>query len=175
MRSRSLLTGQLYIALDFFPNASKTAIDWSASTAEVPTMPGARQELEVAIASIAAKIDRFPLDQLGKDARSALVSAERLIKRVDTDIRPDLRTALQSGTKLLQRLDAEVVPEARDSLVEVRRTLVNADRLLASDAPLQHDTREAMREIGRAAQAFRTLADYIERHPEALLVGKKQD
>ena len=34
---------------------------------------------------------------------------------------------------------------------------------------------EAMREIARAAQAFRILADYLERHPEALLSGKKED
>jgi len=32
-----------------------------------------------------------------------------------------------------------------------------------------------MREVARAAQAFRVLADYLERHPEALLVGKKDE
>ena len=32
-----------------------------------------------------------------------------------------------------------------------------------------------MREIGRAAASFRVLADYLERHPEALIRGKKED
>ena len=32
-----------------------------------------------------------------------------------------------------------------------------------------------MFEISRTAQAFRVLADYLERHPEALISGKKAD
>jgi paraquat-inducible protein B len=32
-----------------------------------------------------------------------------------------------------------------------------------------------MRELARAAQSFRVLADYLERHPEALIRGKKED
>ena len=46
---------------------------------------------------------------------------------------------------------------------------------MSSDAPLQHDTREAMQEIARAAYAFRVLADYLERNPQALLLGKKSE
>jgi paraquat-inducible protein B len=40
---------------------------------------------------------------------------------------------------------------------------------------LQQDARDAMRELARAAQSFRVLADYLERHPEALIHGKKED
>jgi hypothetical protein len=29
--------------------------------------------------------------------------------------------------------------------------------------------------VGRAAQALRVLADYLERHPESLIHGKKED
>jgi paraquat-inducible protein B len=165
----------MYIALDFFPNAIKASVNWTASIPEIPTTPGAMQGLQSAIASVAAKIDRFPLDKLGKDASSALVSADRLLKSVNTDVAPDLRQTLQTGTKLLQRLDTEVTPEARDAIIEARKTLVSADRFLASDAPIQSDTREAMRQIARAAHAFRTLADYIERHPESVVMGKKED
>jgi paraquat-inducible protein B len=101
-------------------------------------------------------------------------SADRLLKSVNTDVTPDLRETLQSGTKLLQRLDTEVVIEARSTLVEARKALGSADKFLSAEAPLQQDTREAMREIGRAAQAFRILADYLERHPQALLLGKRE-
>ncbi|MGZ8267751.1 MAG: PqiB family protein [Burkholderiales bacterium] len=175
LRSGSLITGQLYIALDFFPQAPRKAMNWAASTAELPTAPGARRELQAAIASVAAKIDRFPLEEIGKDARAALSSAERLFTHVDTDVAPDLRQTLQSGTKLLQRLDSELAVEARTTLIEARKALVSADKLLSAEAPLQQDTRDAMREIARAAQAFRVLADYLERHPQALLLGKKED
>jgi paraquat-inducible protein B len=174
LRSGSLITGQLYIALDFFPQAGKATVNWSAGElAELPTTPGTKQEIQEAIAAVANKLEKLPLEEIGKDVRGAIASADRLLKRVDTDVAPDLKQTLQSGTKLLQRLDAEVATEARSTLIEARKALVSADRVLAADAPLQHDTRQAMQEIARAAHAFRVLADYLERNPQSLLVGKR--
>jgi paraquat-inducible protein B len=49
------------------------------------------------------------------------------------------------------------------------------ERTLNQAEPLPLEATEAMREIGRAAQSFRVLADYLERHPEALIRGKKED
>jgi paraquat-inducible protein B len=176
LRSGSLITGQLYIALDFFPNVPKAKVNWaSGELAELPTTPGTKQEIQDAITAVANKLERLPLDEIGKDVRATLGSADRLLKGVHTDLAPDLRQTLQNSSRLLQRLDAEVSVEARATLIEARKALVSADRLLAADAPLQHDTREAMNEIARAAHAFRILADYIERNPQALLLGKKGD
>jgi paraquat-inducible protein B len=175
LRQGSLITGQLYVALDFFPKAPRANVTWMTASLGFPTTPGARQELASAIASVASKMDRFPLDELGKDARTALRSADDLLKAVNTDVTPDLRQTLQSGTKLLQRLDTETAVEMRTTLVDARKALVSADKLLSAEAPLQTDTREAMQEIARAAHAFRILADYIERNPQALLLGKRED
>lgn len=60
-------------------------------------------------------------------------------------------------------------------MAEARKALNSVDRLLSPDQPLQQDARETMQEVARAAQAFRVLADYFERHPEALIRGKKED
>jgi paraquat-inducible protein B len=46
------------------------------------------------------------------------------------------------------------------------RTAANAEAV-----PLEAS--DALREIGRAAESFRVLADYLERHPEAVIRGKK--
>jgi paraquat-inducible protein B len=35
--------------------------------------------------------------------------------------------------------------------------------------------RAAAQEVSKAAQSFRALSDYLERHPEALIRGKKED
>jgi paraquat-inducible protein B len=175
LRSGSLVTGQLYVALDFFPNARKAAVNYTSSPMELPTTPGAIQSLQTTLATVAGKLERLPLDEIGKDARTTLASMDQLLKSVNSDVAPDLRQTLQTGTKLLQRLDAEVSVEARATLVEARKALVSADKLLSADAPLQSDTREAMQEISRAAYALRILADYLERNPQALLMGKKGD
>ena len=39
LRSGNLLTGQLFVAFDFFPNAPKAKIDWSREPVELPVMP----------------------------------------------------------------------------------------------------------------------------------------
>ena len=175
LRTGSLITGQLYVALDFFPQAKKASMNWAATPTVLPTTPGARQELQQAIASVAGKLDRLPLDEIARDARTMMGSADKLLKRVDTEITPELRQTLQSGTKLLQRVDVEVVPEAGQMIVDARKALVSADRMLASEAPIQQDVRAAVREVQKAAHAFRMLADYLERNPSALIMGKKED
>src|SRR2546422_3643 len=74
----------------------------------------------------------------------------------------------------MKMMAPEAAPEARATLAEARKTLGTAERTLNRDAPLQVDARQALREISRAAQALRALSDYLERHPEALIRGKKE-
>jgi paraquat-inducible protein B len=58
-------------------------------------------------------------------------------------------------------------------MAEARKALASVERTLAEAEPLPLEASEAMREIARAAQSFRVLADYLERHPEAVIRGKK--
>jgi paraquat-inducible protein B len=153
LRSANLLTGQLYIALDYFPARPGGRIRWDKTPPEVPTAKGNIQEIQVALASVASKLDRLPLDQIGTG----------------------LKTTLTSANALLSRLDAEVAPEAQGVLSAAHKALGSANRLLSPDQALQQDARNTMQEVARAAAAVRVLADYLERHPEALIRGKKKD
>ena len=85
---------------------------------------------------------------------------DQLLKGVNTDVTPEVRETLQNTTKLLQRLDGRGFGRSARDADRCTEALVSVDRVLSSDAPLQHDTREAMQEITRAAYAFRALADY---------------
>ena len=109
--------------------------------------------LQHSVASIIKKVDGMPLEQTGAN----------------------LEQTLKNASILMKRLDAELTPEATKAFVEASQTLKSMERLLAAESPLQQDAREAMRELTRTAQAFRVLADYLERHPEALLRGKQED
>jgi paraquat-inducible protein B len=160
IRTGNLLTGQLYIALDIFPKAPKAQIDWSANPPELPTIPGSLDDLRTGVTNIVSKLEKMNFEAIGAGLQQALESADKLMKRVDTELTPEARAMLE---------------DARRALVSAERAIGSADRVLAPDAPLQQDTRAAMVEIGRAAQAFRILADYLERHPEALISGKKEE
>ena len=189
LRTGNLLTGQLYVALDFFPDAAKVAVDWSKSPVEVPTVSGGFEELQASLSNIAKALEKVPFDKIGADLRktlnsldATLRSADKLVKRVDEEVAPDAREVLvearrmlQSTDQLVKRLDQEVAPEVRTAIEGVRRTLNVAEHSLADDAPLQQGMRDTLRELTRTAQSLRLLADYLERHPEALVRGKKEN
>lgn len=174
VRNGSLVTGQLFVALDFFPKAAPAKIDWSATPPKFPIVPGAMDQLQKQLMQIVQKIEKMPLEELVVDARktiqsldSTLKSAEKLIKSVDGAVIPEARSVL---VEVRQSLD-----DVRKTLGEARKTLGGANQVLSADAPVQLDLRETMREVSRAAQSLRVLGDYLEQHPESLVRGKQED
>lgn len=167
LQSGSLLTGQLYVALDFFKDAAQAKINWSGNPPTLPTVNGNMAQLQASLTQIVQKLEKLPLEELAGDARKTVQS---------------LDTTLKSADKLLKNIDTSVVPETRLMMEDVRKTLDGANKALAevkqtmsADAPLQVDLRDTLRELGRAAQSLRVLGDYLERNPEALIRGKKED
>ena len=167
IKSGSLLTGQLFVSLDFFPKAKPAKIDWRTTPPGFPVMPGSLDQWQKKLMQIAEKIENIPFEELAGDARKTITSLDATLKSAD---------------KLLKNVDAAVVPEARSVLVEarqslegVRKTMDGMNKILAADAPLQLDLRETLREVSRAAQSLRLLGDYLEQHPESLIRGKQED
>jgi paraquat-inducible protein B len=158
LRTASLLTGQLYVALDFFPAAAKhkpkpaERMD-DDDLPEIPVVPSSLLQLQEAIAAIATKVQKLPLEQVAGD----------------------LQTTLRSANKLIEQIDKDIAPELRETMADIRKALETMDQTLKPNSPLQQDARDAMRELARAAAAFRALSDYLERHPEALISGKRED
>jgi paraquat-inducible protein B len=76
---------------------------------------------------------------------------------------------------LLGKLDTEIAPQARAMLEQAQNSLKSLDRSLAEDSPLQRGAGHTLDEVARAAQSLRALADYLNRHPEALIRGKRGD
>jgi paraquat-inducible protein B len=168
LRTGSLISGQRYVALEYFPDAPKARIDRTKEPPQFPVVPGKTENIELQLKSILAKLDKVPVEEIGKDLKEAL----------DT-----LDNTLRSANRTLARVDAETLPEAKRTLEDLRRAVAAAERvlsgtdntLLGPDAPAQHELREALREVARAARAIRVLADYLERNPETLLRGKKKE
>ena len=167
LRAANLLTGQLFVALDFVPGTKKAAIDVAKSPPELPTIPGTSQELQAQVASIAKKLDSVPYQEIGIDLRRTLQISSALLERVDREITPEVRDTMVEARKAMI--------EAREALVEARKSLASVERTLAGAEPLPLEASDALREIARAAQSFRTLADYLERHPEAVIRGKREN
>jgi paraquat-inducible protein B len=107
LRSGSLLTGALYVALDVFPSAPPVTLDWSQTPVEFPTIPGEVEAIESNVASIIKKLDQIPFKGIGEDLRKAigqldatLVSAQGTFQSADKLIAPDSVLGQQLGTSL---------------------------------------------------------------------------
>lgn len=160
LRSGSLLTGQLYVSLDFFPDAHKYVMDWNRTPLQLPTVPGTVEELQHTLAKLMRKLDKIPLEEIGNSTRDTLVA---------------LNASGQSLDKLLKRLDNELTPETTAAVADLRKTLATLQQAVGSDSPLQQDLRQTLRETTRAVQSVRALADTLEREPESLIRGKAPD
>jgi paraquat-inducible protein B len=165
LRSGNLVTGQLFIALDFYPDAAKAKIDWNRDPAEIPVVPSTVQDIETRITGIVAKLDKLPYEEIGADLTKVLGSlnqtlqdASKAVNRIDTDVTPELKM---------------IVGQLRGTITSVDGVLKNTDAtLVGKDAPAQQDLRDALQELARTARSLRVLTDYLERHPEALIRGK---
>jgi paraquat-inducible protein B len=171
----NVITGRMYIALDFVPKATKVAFDAGADVPTVPTLRSPLSDAQTQLAEIVARLSRVRFDQVAGDVQEATRSFTRTGESA--------QAALDSADALLQQLS----PQAQDTLAEVRRTMESARQTLGtaeqtlrsvdgnladSQAPLQRSVEQTMAELQRAAQALRVLADYLQRNPQSLLRGK---
>jgi paraquat-inducible protein B len=121
LRTGNLLSGQLFVSLDFFKGIPKAAMDWKASPPLLPTIPGPMEKFEGQIVDILQsttellhKLKALPLDELSQDARATIQSLDKTLKSVDRQLADD---------SLLQE-------DLRSSLREVGKAAAEANALL---------------------------------------------
>jgi len=152
-RTGNLLTGQLYVALDFVPHATKVTFDPDAKPMTIPTAPGSFDKLQEQLADIVDKLDKVPFDSIGKNIDQSLVALNATLKQVN----------------------GQTLPAFNDTLHGVQQTLGTANEALSGDSPLQRNLGATLEQVQRMARSLRVLTDYLGGHPEALLRGRRSD
>lgn len=199
LQSQSLLTGQLYVGLDFHPNTPARYLGEDDEYPEMPTIDSGFDEL-------IAEFSELPIDDIVARAISTLATIENILKNpnidevlaalpvllTDTDSAIiDLMTYVNGGlaeltdnaTATLQTtrhsLDTVSLSFKDDYFVRLNVTLDGVDQTLQlvrqrleRQDPLTYEALAALREITRAARSIREFADDLEAHPESLLRGR---
>lgn len=112
-------------------------------------------DLDDRVGPVASAIERA-----AGDAAKLARDGQTLVRDVDAGIRPILSTI------------RDVSGEAGNLLRQAESTLSTIERQLDDDSPLLFELSETFKELSAASRSIRIMADYIERHPEALLKGK---
>jgi paraquat-inducible protein B len=149
-RTANLLTGQLYISLDFVPHAPLISFDEKRRPLSIPTVPGSLSQLQEQLAEIVNKIQKVPFDSIGKG--------------VDHDV-------AELG-KTLNLLNTQTLPSAHATLGQATLTFQSANGVLQPDSSLQTNLNELLIELTRLSYSMRGLSDLLTEHPESLIRGR---
>ena len=152
-RTGNLLTGQLYVALDFVPHAARVEFDPAARPLTIPTAPGSFDKLQEQLAEIVDKLDKVPFDSIGKHVDQVLAGLDTTLKQVN----------------------GKTLPAFTETLHGVQKTMGTADAALSGDSPLQRNLGATLEQVQRMSRSLRVLSDYLSGHPEALLRGRRPD
>jgi paraquat-inducible protein B len=144
LKTGNLLSGSLFVTLNFVPDAPAATIDWSKVPVELPTQSGKLEAIEDSVASLLKN-----LDATVTTTRGTMTNVDGLILSLDKTL----------GT-------------TRGTLTNADKLLGNAGTLIAPDSTFNAELINLLQQGGGAAKSLRLLADYLERHPEALIRGK---
>jgi paraquat-inducible protein B len=159
--SASFLTGTKVLGLEMIPGAPRAQLERGGDIVKMPsTASGDFTAVLQNLQSVLKNIDRATSGpQLGHALQSLDETLTRLDK-VTQDVEPDIKSLIKS---------------LRDTADSAQNTLNTVQGLMGTTTPTRTDLPRLMRELTEAARSVRGLADYLDRHPEALLRGRKGD
>ena len=175
--SANLLTGQRLIQLDFVPDAAPAAIDYGGPVPQVPTVAsGDLDALSVSANQFMDKLAKLPIAEIG-------MGLHNIIAHVDqATAGPELSRAVKSLDHSLASLDEitrKTSQQIGPTLESLHRTADAADqaleaaqRLLGAGGDRSRDLPALVHELTDSARSIRSLTDYLDQHPEALLRGR---
>ncbi|HSP19359.1 MAG TPA: MlaD family protein [Myxococcaceae bacterium] len=159
LQTSSLLTGNKVVALAFHPRAPKARLVFGGPVPELPTVPG------------------NGFDDLTESMTGLLADARQMVQGANQVLRsPELAATLKNLDVLTREAGAHLGPtmeSLQSASAQLERTLSSASGLLGSSTTGSGELPRALRDLREASRSVRLLADYLERHPEALVQGKR--
>jgi paraquat-inducible protein B len=192
LQAQSLVTGLLFVQIDFFPDTPvRYVLPQPSTPIEIPSVPTTLEQASTAAREIIDQLRNVKFGPMVDNASEALESINRLISspalHTFVDGLPESMKNVNETVVSLHRL-AENVSSQVDPLIKrldttlagadqtfgtVRDTARSATTIIEPGAPLDHDLRKALQDVSDAARALAQLADFLERNPTALLYGKQ--
>ncbi len=160
LKTGNYMTGQLFVDLDFIPDVPAVSINWQKTPPVFPTTPTPFEEISTTLTSLIKKLRKLPLEKIGNQFQETIFT---------------LTSTMQKLEQLLHALNTSVTPAITATLDQTQKTLSTVEQTIQSDSSTQRDLQDVFDELSKAARSIRIMADYLERHPEALIHGKREN
>jgi paraquat-inducible protein B len=201
LEAESLVTGVLYVGLDTVTNAPAPVFhQLKPLYVEIPTQPteiqqfmqnlaridfkGLEDRLSALITKLDSAIGNLNVRELSRGVTNLVASLNRVatspeITNTLTSIQRTMGEYRLLAEKLNNRVDplaseiTNTLAQANQTLSQLRGAVQNLGDMLAPDSPLRNDLSLALEQLAGASQSVAALAEFLERHPNALLTGRK--
>jgi paraquat-inducible protein B len=185
VQTGNILTGELVVALDLFPASPPATLDTAGPVPELPTEPNVLDTATRSLTGLMESLSKAPIGETVEELRAAVHAAGTLLGGpATTQAVASLSTTLVELDKTMRTVSGEAGPmiralrQASESVAaigtEAEATLKSTNRVIGSAQPVVQDLNGLLRELSSAARSIRVFADYLERHPEALIQGKRR-
>jgi len=172
LKTGNLLTGKSLIEFKKFPDAKPDPVRYVDGLAVFPTMPESLANIVAKIDGITtkinqilAKIDAIPITQIGNNLATTTAKMNKIPME-------EIGHNMAGLTAKLEAIPTGTISKQLTATLESLKGLIESLNA-AKGGVVGVQARRALAEATRAATALRGMAEYLERHPEALLKGKK--
>lgn len=174
------VVGTRQVVLEMVPNAPRAKLATAGRYRRIPTAPGG------GLAALSRKISALPLTQIADNVRALTAQLKRLA--ASPQLRESL-THLNRALAALEKTARQAGPQIAPTLISLRRTTQRLREIAVQiDATAQAARRtlgtspqapagnleQTLKELTSAARAIRSLANYLDAHPESLLRGRRE-
>jgi paraquat-inducible protein B len=191
LNAESLLTGLLYVDLDFHPDTPpKYYMGADSPYPEIPTVPTKLEQVQTTLTNALAQFDKINFEELisslirTANAVSALANSSKIQTAVDSLnlAAKSMGQASASVNRLAATLDREIGPmgddlrltteQTRATLKQTQDTLAAVQVTLGPASPLNYELAQTLEQTSSAARSLRQLSDYLRRNPSSVVRGR---
>jgi len=159
LQSANLLTGQLMVNLVFQPDAPKVSLSSRNGYRVVPTIPGSFERLQEGLSKIIANLEKVKFDQIGGELQQTLKETRATVAEIGG---------------LTKKLTSETAPGVQTALAELQKTLVEVQKGVGKDSPLNYTTTKTLEELSLTLRSLRELVKTLDNQPQSILFGKEK-
>jgi paraquat-inducible protein B len=158
LKTGNLLTGQLYVDLDFYPAAPPAEVVSINGQQIFPTIPAPLEQIAQRVDNILDEFEKVPFEKIGKELREAISALTLTLGEIKT---------------ISGNVNRETLPRINTTLEDLQGALKGIEATIGEDSALSYNARMLTDEFLVAVRSLRSLLDYLEREPQALIFGKE--
>ena len=187
VESSNLVIGQQIVSLEFVPQndgaSSSKQLPRENGALVLPSESGGLNGLTDALGDVVNKLNHIPFEAIGANLNHLMATADRTMSGSDlqgaihslaltmANARDLSATAKENATPALERLP-DISAQLQQAVEHANEFLGSVDNSFGAHSDFNRDARRVLEQADDAARSTRLLADYLQRHPEALLQGK---